>query len=97
MSHGKGLHAKFEAFGWNVIEVADGNNTAEIRDALLKAKQESGSPTALILHTVKGKGVSIVEASGVHSAKPTPEEWKIMLEAAERKLADVRSRKGGIK
>ncbi|MBQ8068849.1 MAG: transketolase [Solobacterium sp.] len=96
MSHGKGLHAKFEAFGWNVIEVADGNNTAEIRDALRKAKQTSGSPTALILHTVKGKGVSIVEASGVHSAKPNQEEWKIMLEEAERKLADVRGRKGGI-
>ena len=79
-----------------MIEAADGNSTAEVRDALLKAKQTSGRPTALILHTVKGKGVSIVEASGVHSAKPNQEEWKIMLEEAERKLADVRGRKGGI-
>ena len=38
MSHGKGIGAKFDAFGWNVIDVADGNDVEQILGALEQAK-----------------------------------------------------------
>ena len=60
------LEKKWEAFGWNVISVKDGNDPAAIREALDKAKanRTTGKPTMVILHTVKGKGVKEIEAMG---------------------------------
>ena len=86
MSHGRGIAAKFDAFGWNVIEVKDGNDVDEICDALILAKKQEG-PSAVILHTVKGKGVTYVEKTGAHSSKPSKEEWAEMLKEAKEKLA----------
>ena len=53
------LEDKWGAFGWNVISVADGNDHDQLRAALKKTAQ--GSPTCVIAHTVKGKGVSFME------------------------------------
>lgn len=55
------LGEKFAAFGWNVIHVADGNDCAALARAYAEAKQCAGRPTAVIAHTVKGKGVSYME------------------------------------
>ena len=55
MSHGKGIGAKFDAFGWNVIDVADGNDVEQILGALEQAKACKGKPTCLILNTVKAR------------------------------------------
>lgn len=52
---------KFAAFGWNVLEVEEGNNVRQVWNALEEAKKESVRPTALILHTRKGKGWSYAE------------------------------------
>ena len=54
------LPAKFAAFGFHVIEVADGNDMAQVVDALNQPAAE-GKPTCIICHTVKGKGVSFME------------------------------------
>lgn len=51
---------KFSAFGFAVIEV-DGHDLAEISDAIDTAKANTERPTAIILHTKKGKGVSFIE------------------------------------
>lgn len=52
---------KWKAFGWNVEEI-DGHDHAEIRASLIKAKENNnGKPTAIIAHTIKGKGVSFME------------------------------------
>lgn len=51
------LAEKFRAFGWNVIEV-DGHNHDELKDSLMMKAER---PTAIIAHTVKGKGVSFME------------------------------------
>ena len=74
MSHGKGLGAKFDAFGWNVIEVEDGNDVEQVYDAVHAAVEVKGQPTAIILNTVKGKGATFAEPSGAHSSQPTPEQ-----------------------
>lgn len=47
---------KFEACSWNVIDVADGNDVEQVWQAIEQAKKEPAKPTAIILHTIKGKG-----------------------------------------
>ncbi len=53
--------AKWVAFGWNVIEVDDGNDMEKVCAALDTAWEHKGSPTVIIASTVKGKGVSFME------------------------------------
>ena len=52
--------AKWEAFGWGTAEV-DGHNLDAITTALGAPPLRPGRPTAIIAHTVKGKGVSFME------------------------------------
>jgi transketolase len=54
------LREKFEAFGWNVMEI-DGHNYSQIIDALDLADKIKGKPTMIIAHTTKGKGVCCME------------------------------------
>lgn len=69
------IDKKFEAFGWNVIKI-DGHNYDEIKAALASAKTVKGQPTAVIMKTVKGKGVSYMEnAVGWHGTAPNEEEY----------------------
>lgn len=50
---------KWEAFGWQVDEV-DGHNVADLRDCLMKNNPQD-KPRLIIAHTIKGKGVSVME------------------------------------
>ena len=93
MSHGKGIGAKFDAFGWNVIDVADGNDVEQIWGALEQAEACKGKPTCLILNTVKGKGATFAEPSGAHSSQPTKEQWDEAIAASEAALAAVKNEK----
>lgn len=52
---------KFKAFGWNVIEVQNGNNCSELLAAYKEAQRFKEKPSAVIAYTVKGKGVSYME------------------------------------
>jgi len=54
------VRAKFESFGWHAQEV-DGHNVKEIYEAIDKAKKVKGKPSAIVLHTVKGKGCCFAE------------------------------------
>lgn len=66
---------KFEAFNFNTIEI-DGHNFDEIRAAMDKAKETKGMPTAIIMKTVKGKGVSFMENNaGWHGKAPNDDEY----------------------
>jgi transketolase len=51
---------KFRAFGWRVIEV-DGHDLEQVFQAFDTAKATKGSPTMIVSHTTKGKGVSFME------------------------------------
>ena len=55
------LEDKFKSFNWNTITVKDGNNMKEVVEALDKLDKLSGKPVAIIMKTVKGKGVSTLE------------------------------------
>jgi transketolase len=54
------LRAKYEAFNWNVIEI-DGHNIKHIFEALSEIRGLTTRPTAIIAHTIPGKGVSFIE------------------------------------
>ena len=68
------LRDKWEAFGWDAIEI-DGHNTGELARRMADTPNGSGRPVALIAHTVKGKGVSFMEDdNNWHYRTPTAEE-----------------------
>ena len=73
------LAEKFRAFRWAVREV-DGHNMQELVEVLGSLPQETDRPTAVIAHTVKGKGVSFMENSlAWHYKSPTDEQVEIAL------------------
>ncbi len=66
---------KWRAFGWNVIEI-DGHNMEEILTALDTAETVKGKPTAILAHTIKGKGVSFAEnVASCHNVALTKEQY----------------------
>ena len=91
MSHGKGLGAKFDAFGWNVIELADGNDVEQIYDAVQSAYATSGKPTCIVLNTIKGKGAKFADGTGAHSSQPTKEQWDEAIAIAEAELVRIKA------
>ena len=71
------LANKFRAFKWHVIELADGNDMAQIAAAFAEARKVSDSPVAIIAETVKGKGVSFMENQvGWHGKAPNDEQFE---------------------
>ena len=74
------IDKKFEAFNFHVINI-NGNDFDEIKAAFDEAKATKGMPTAIIAHTLKGKGVSFMEnAVGWHGKAPNDEEFAIAME-----------------
>ena len=67
------LTAKIRAFEWNVVE-CDGHDMRSILEALSKAETCKGSPTAIVAHTVKGKGVSFMEGKAEWHGKTIDEK-----------------------
>lgn len=74
------IDKKFEAFNFHVINI-NGNDFDQIKAAFDEAKATKGMPTAIIAHTVKGKGVSFMENNvGWHGKAPNDEEFAIAME-----------------
>lgn len=71
------LADKFRAFKFEVIELADGNDMAQIRAAFEAARTVIGKPVAIIADTVKGRGVSFMENQvSWHGKAPNDEEFE---------------------
>ena len=85
------IDRKVEAFNWHVIKI-DGHDFAQILSALAEARQTKGQPTAIVMKTVKGKGVSFMEnQAGWHGKAPNDEQFaqaKADLEAQIKKLKE---------
>ena len=70
------IDKKFEAFNFEVINLEDGHDFAQIAEAIKKAKAVVGKPAAIIAKTVKGKGVSFMEnQAGWHGVAPNDEQY----------------------
>ena len=67
------INAKWESFGWKVIET-NGHNIKDISSALEEAKRAKGRPTIIIAETVKGKGISFMEGKNIWHGKPIDDE-----------------------
>ena len=74
------LPEKWKAFGWHTIEI-NGHDLSQLIAAFDEAKRVRGKPTAIIAHTIKGKGVSFMENNvDFHGKAPTPAEMEKALE-----------------
>lgn len=83
------LDKKFEAFNWNFISV-DGHDFSQLADALAKAKETKGKPTMILMHTVKGKGVSFMEnQAGWHGKAPNAEQYAQAMSELEARVKEL--------
>ena len=70
------IEEKWKAFNFHVIHVENGNDLEQLDAAFSEARQTKGQPTAIIMKTVKGKGVSFMEnQAGWHGKAPNAEEY----------------------
>lgn len=73
------IDKKFEAFNFHVINV-DAHDFDALRSAFNEAKATKGMPTAIIMHSVKGKGVSFMENSvDWHGKAPNDDEYAVAM------------------
>ena len=83
------IDKKFEAFNFHVIN-ADAHNFDELRAAFAEAKTVKDKPTAIIVHSVKGKGVSFMENNaGWHGKAPNDEEFAVAMADLEKIDAEL--------
>lgn len=79
------IDKKFEAFGFHVINVEDGNDIDQLRTAFKKAKEIKGMPKAIVMKTVKGKGVSFMENQAAwHGVAPDDEQYQAAMEELKK-------------
>ena len=72
---------KFAAFGFHVIEVADGNDFDQLDAAFGEARNTKGMPSVIVMKTLKGKGVSYMEnAVGWHGQAPKADLYKVAMD-----------------
>ncbi|MGN0354218.1 MAG: transketolase [Muricoprocola sp.] len=79
------IDKKFEAFNFHVINVEDGNDFDQLKVAFDEARATKGMPTAIIMKTVKGKGVSFMENNVAwHGTAPNDEQYAIAMADLEK-------------
>ncbi|HEC80808.1 MAG TPA: transketolase [Thermoplasmatales archaeon] len=85
------IRERWQAFGWHVLEI-NGHDMKQILDALHEADEHKNKPTMIIMHTIKGKGVSFMENNlRFHGVAPNDEEYKQAmkeLDETEKKLME---------
>ena len=83
------IKEKFEAFGWNAIEI-NGHCFDDIEKAFNEAKACKGKPTCIVAKCVKGKGVSYMENQcGWHGAAPNAEQFEIAMNELNAALKEL--------
>lgn len=83
------IDKKLEAFGFHV-ETIDGHDFDAIASALDTAKTVKGRPSAIIMKTVKGKGVSFMEnQASWHGSAPNDEQYAVAMAELKQQLSDL--------
>ncbi len=78
------IDKKFEAFNFHVINV-DAHDFDAIRAAFREAKETKGMPTAIVAHSLKGKGVSFMEGNVAwHGTAPNDEQYEVAMADLEK-------------
>lgn len=87
------IDKKFEAFNFHVINI-DAHNFDQIRSALKEARETKGMPTCIVMHSLKGKGVSFMENSvDWHGKAPNDEEYAVAMADLD-KIAEELEKEG---
>ncbi len=76
LSFSENVRARFEASGWNTLEVADGNDVEAIDKAITQAKKSKDKPTMIMVHTIIGYGSANQGTSKVHGSPLGVEDGK---------------------
>jgi len=82
---------KFEAFGWDVLEVKEGNNITKVIEGLKEAKSRTGKgkPVCILLHTIMGNGVDfMMHTHAWHGKAPNDEQLETGLSQNAETLGD---------
>ena len=80
---------KLNAFGFEAVEI-DGHDFEQIEAAFAQARTVSGKPFAIVMKTVKGKGVSYMENNaGWHGKAPNDAEFEIAMAELKAQLAEL--------
>ena len=83
------LDEKFAAFGWNII-VIDGHDFEQIENAINTAHNQTERPTAILMKTTKGKGVSFMENQvSWHGSAPNDEQYVIAMTELKKTLSEL--------
>lgn len=85
------LRAKFEAFGWDVMEIKEGNSITAVLEGLREAKNRTGKgrPVCVLLHTVMGNGVDfMMHTHAWHGKAPNDEQLAMGLAQNPETLGD---------
>ena len=83
------IDKKFEAFNFHVINV-DAHDFDALRAAFKEAKETKGMPTCLVVHSLKGKGVSFMEnQAGWHGKAPNDEEYAVAMADLDKIAAEI--------
>ena len=85
------IKAKFEAFGWTVVEIENGNNVEAILNGMTEAKSKTGQgkPVCVLLKTVMGNGVDfMMHTHAWHGKAPNDEQLAVGLAQNEETLGD---------
>ncbi|HSM62703.1 MAG TPA: transketolase [Gillisia sp.] len=85
------LKAKFEAFGWDVLEIGNGNDLQEVADGLKEARSRTGKgkPVCILMHTVMGHGVDFMMYTHAwHGKAPNDEQLEKALSQNPETLGD---------
>lgn len=83
------IDEKFKAFGFEVLTI-DGHDFEQMETAFAKAREVKGKPTAIIMNTVKGKGVSFMEdVCGWHGKAPDAEQYITAIGELRLRLAEL--------
>ncbi len=83
------LDKKLEAFNWHVVKI-DGHDVNQILAALAEARNVKDKPTAILMATVKGKGVSFMEnQAGWHGKAPNADEFAIAKAELEAHIKEL--------
>jgi transketolase len=83
---------RWASFGWAVIEL-DGNDIGRLIDALDRLPAKAGSPTLILAHTTKGKGVSYIENQAAwHHKVPTAEQYALAMSELDSAIGAIERR-----
>ena len=85
------LKQKFEAFGWKVLEVEEGNSLDKVYETLSTAKENSkkGKPIVILMKTVMGNGVDfMMHTHEWHGKAPNDDQLKVALNQNPETLGD---------